>query len=469
MSILHHSIAQSGVQFTTPMVVADGSAFGYLRPKIALNAINEPVILWGRASTHAIYVSTFNGIGFNAPVQINPVGTHPYISTWYNADIKSSGDTIVAVFPTDMPANRVYLVKSVDGGNTWSDTIRVDNIPAGGIAYFPSVDINEAGNIAVTYMRHEAGWLNPRYVVTTSMDGGNSFLPDTNASAVGTGEVCDCCPAQMIYENNREVLVFRNNNSNVREFYASVSENNGTSFNGINIDNQGWLYPSCPSVAPSAFLAGDSLITVFMSGASGANRIYLSTSDISTFQNGIIQMIDNVVPASTLQTHPKIAGKDSIMAMVWNNSFPGEADIYFRFSDHGAVGLMGDGINISNPTAGTQQNPDIAYANGVFHIVYQNSGTQQLFYLRAIMDEYVGIKNENDPVFKYIIQNSILNIEFPSNIYYKQIDILDTKGIVVLSTNQRDLSKVAIDLTSLSTGIYFLKVDGFDQTVKFYR
>src|SRR5688572_6789623 len=150
--------AQSGVQFISPIVVANGSTYGYIKPKITLDANNNPVILWGKSSTHQIFVSTFNGTGFNTPVQINPIGTHPYMATWYNADLKSNGDTIVSVFATDVPAYRVYLVKSVDGGNTWSDTIRVDQIAPGGIAYFPSVDINETGKIAVTFMRHEAGW-----------------------------------------------------------------------------------------------------------------------------------------------------------------------------------------------------------------------------------------------------------------------------------------------------------------------
>src|SRR5688572_21229977 len=158
-----------GVQFTTPIAVVDGSVYGYLKPKLTLDANNNPVVLWGKSSTHQIFVSTYNGVSFNTPVQINPVNTHPFMASWYNADIKSKGDTIVAVFPTDMPANRVFLVKSTDGGNTWSDTIRVDDIPSDGIAYFPSVAINEFGDISVIFMRHDAGWTDPRYVVSTSM------------------------------------------------------------------------------------------------------------------------------------------------------------------------------------------------------------------------------------------------------------------------------------------------------------
>ncbi len=456
------------VQFTTPIPVADGATYGYLRPKIALDANNEPVILWGKSSTHQIFVSTFNGSGFNTPVQINPVNTHPYISSWYNADIKNSGDTLVAVFPTDMPANRVFLVKSTDGGNTWSDSIRVDNIPPGGIAYFPSVDINEFGQVAITFMKHEAGWLNPRYVVTTSLDGGSSFSPDTNASAVAIGEVCDCCPAHMIFENDRQVLLFRNNNSNTREFYASVSIDNGNSFMGMNIDNQGWIYPACPSVAPSAFIDNDSLIAVFMSGASGNNRIYVSTSDINGLQNGFVQMVDDVVPANTIQNYPKIAGEDSIMAMVWYNTMPGEADIYFRFSNTGAVGLMGDGLNISNPTTGTQQNPDIVYANGIFHIVYQNNATQELYYLRAILDEYIGLNEPLEEPIQWYIQNDQLTIIFNKEGKHGLIEMLDARGAVIMTRNEDLSNTVTLDVQHLSHGVYWVRAEG-GRPIKFYR
>jgi hypothetical protein len=460
--------AQSGVQFTNPIPVANGATYGYLRPKITLDAQNNPIVLWGKSSTHQIFVSTFNGSGFNTPVQINPVGTHPYIATWYNADIKSTGDTIIAVFPTDMPANRVFLVKSIDGGNTWSDTIRVDSIPAGGIAYFPSCDINEWGEIAVTYMQHDAGWANPRYVVTTSHNGGNTFLPDVNASGVVTGEVCDCCPAHIEYDNDRQVLIFRNNDNNVREFYSSVSVDNGASFNAFNIDQQAWYVNLCPSVAPSAMIAYDSLITVFMSGATGSNRIYVSTSTINGLQVGFTQMIDNALPAGTLQNHPKMAGKDSIMAMVWYNTMPGEADVYFRFSNTGAAGLIGDGINISNPTTGTQQNPDIAYANGTFHIIYQNNATQEIYYLQAILDEYVNVDEASMNNYRWFIQGDMLSIELLENTHPGSFLLCDVKGNVLQQTTI-DSNLLQIDLNQLSKGVYFFQVGGMRKPVKFIR
>ncbi len=458
---------QSGIQFAAPITVANGTVYSYAKPKIVLDVNNEPVVLWGKISSGQIFVSTFNGSGFNTPVQINPVGTEAYISSFYNADIKSNGDTMVAVFATDVPANRTYLVKSVDGGNTWSDTIRVDQLTNGEIAYFPSVDLNEYGKIAVTFMRHDAGWANPRYVIATSLDDGNSFLPDTNASAVASGEVCDCCPAEMVYEGDKQVLIFRNNNSNTREFYASVSNDNGNSYSGLNVDNLGWVYPACPSVAPSAFISNDSLVTVFMNGVTGVNRLYVSTSSLSGMTNGNLFMVDSIVPVGTTQTQPQMAGKDSIMALVWNNTMPGEAEVYFRFSNSGAAGLTGDGINITN-SSGTQQHADIIYANGVFHIVYQNNPTQEVYYLKAIMDEYISIEEPSDFEFVLHQNNSIFTLDLLDNTnsysFYQVFDLLGRS----ISNGEINNNRIEFDMNSNSHGLYWIKMDGSKNIVKFY-
>lgn len=462
--------AQTGIQFSTPIVVTSGSTYSYINPKVTLDANNNPVVLWGKSTTDEVFVATYNGTGFNAPVKINPPGTTPYIAFWYNADLKSAGDTIVSTFSSDNGFH-TYFVKSIDGGNTWGDTVRVDNLPAGSVAYFPSLDINENGNIAVSFMRHEAGWLNPRYVMSTSLDGGNTFGVDTNASAVAPGdEVCDCCPAEVLYEGNREVLLFRDNNANLREYYAAVSNDNGNSFTGINMDNLGWNISACPSSAPSAITWGDSLVNVFMSGGTGPLRVFLSTADINTMQLGYVRMVDSIVPGGTQQNFPQIAGKDSVMGMVWYNNLSGEQDIYFRYSKTGPTGLIGSGINISNPTTGVQHSPDIAYANGVFHIVYQNSSTQEVFYLTATLDEYIGIDEEHEQAtFNIQISENILSLLLqPSATLESNAHIYDLQGRLVDSKRIVDQTTI-FDLTGYQSGMYWIQVDGFNGVRKFIR
>ena len=147
---------------------------------------------------------------------------------------------------------------------------------------------------------------------------------------------------------------------------------------------------------------------------------------------------------------------------------PGEADIYFRFSNTGAAGLIGDGINISNPTAGTQQNPDIAYANGTFHIIYQNNASQEIYYLQAILDEYVNVDEPAMNHYRWFIHGDMLSIQLLEDSHHNTFLLCDVKGKVLQQTTIES-NLLQIDLNQLSKGVYFFQVGGMSKPVKFIR
>ena len=76
--------------------------------------------------------------------------------------------------------DEIALSTSTDGGQTWSAPVRV-NTPSGKPAFNPSVRVNSAGTVAVTYYDFrtlEAGntsTLPTHYWQTTSTDGGKTF------------------------------------------------------------------------------------------------------------------------------------------------------------------------------------------------------------------------------------------------------------------------------------------------------
>ena len=74
-----------------------------------------------------MYAARWNGTGFNTPLTLNPAGISPFVDTWSGAELASSGDTVFAVFSAE-PAGvngHVYTVRSVDGGLSFADTVRV--------------------------------------------------------------------------------------------------------------------------------------------------------------------------------------------------------------------------------------------------------------------------------------------------------------------------------------------------------
>jgi hypothetical protein len=76
--------------------------------------------------------------------------------------------------------NDVVLSKSTDGGLTWSVPVKVSSNPVGVDAHTPSVDVNDSGQVAVTYYdyRNDVGGdsaATTDYWIEVSSDGGDTW------------------------------------------------------------------------------------------------------------------------------------------------------------------------------------------------------------------------------------------------------------------------------------------------------
>ena len=139
----------------------------------------------------------------------------------------------------------VYVVKSTDGGKTFGDTVRVSD---NNWSRFPEVAVLPNGNPVVTYMDFDPDFKDPRYVVSVSNDGGKSFQDVVSATEEAPGEACDCCPGFIMADNDRITILFRNNDNDLRDIWASISEDGGKTFHlAKDIDESNWTIGGCPS------------------------------------------------------------------------------------------------------------------------------------------------------------------------------------------------------------------------------
>ena len=221
---------QNDIIWDSPIPVA-GIEFGNLHPRIVLNRNEDPVILWGKSAESAAYISTWDGTGFTIPLRVNPMDIPLFTATWAGPDIAGSGDTIYVVFKENPEDSQpAYCVHSYDGGLTFSIPVVIDAMPGGMVSRFPSVAVSNSGEPSIVYMQFDAGFVNPRYVVTTSPDFGNSFTTAILASGYSGGVVCDCCPAGIAANNNFVASLYRDNLSNLRNSWSGISSNYGASF-----------------------------------------------------------------------------------------------------------------------------------------------------------------------------------------------------------------------------------------------
>lgn len=375
--------AQNDIEWNA-VVDVNSPSQGTLRPRIVLNGAGNPVVLWGKSGPNSNYVAVGNAIGFSAPVEMSAPGCVPAVADWMGSSIAATGNTVWTVMKaTPEESKPCYVRRSDDGGYTWGDTIRVDPFD-GLVSRFPSIDLSDPDMPLVQYMQFDGGWSGARQVVTHLV--GNMFVTPVQVSApFAPGEVCDCCPNQIITNGDRAVALFRNAGSDIRVIWGASSDDQGASFPvGDVVDETAWNLNACPSSGPDGYLAGDSIRYVWMSGAENGLKTYLGSALASDLSAAAPRYVHPLQPSSQQQNFPRIAGSGDTLGVVWEQYSNGARDVYFAWSTTGVDGLSApEMVNVD--IVGSQRTPDIAYADGAFHIVWSEMGTNQVRYRRAAL------------------------------------------------------------------------------------
>ena len=377
------SFAQT-LNWSSEVIVANGSTYGSTRPRVAATTGNIPLVVWGSSSSDRLNYARGNGAGFGMAMALTPNNVDPAVMSWQGHDIGANGNTVYVVFKSEpeMMGN-IYIKKSIDGGVTWTDTVRVNMM--GPYCRFPSIAVTDAGNPAVMFMTFDTTWMSATYVVSNSTDGGQTFpMSPANASGVGSSDVCDCCPGYMTTDGNNQVATWRRNNNNRRDMWAAFSSNVGATFPvGIDVDSTDWLLSSCPSSGPDPHLNGDTVVTVFMSGAFGGDRLYITTFNVLTGMEGFDAELATNISSTADQNYPFIAGNGDTMMVVWQQNDNGNVNTYYAWSMTGAAGLVNNAVLLNTSTAGMQSNPHVAYSNGMFHVVFTDMASGNVIYKSA--------------------------------------------------------------------------------------
>lgn len=374
-----------------PIQVADNDLYGKTRPRIAVNGSGQPVVMWSQNATKKVFVNSMASGQFGTPVQVNTDGVQAFVANWAGPDMGSYGDTVFVTYhSTPENTGKVYVHKSVDGGLTFGDSVRVDH-PLVDQSRFPSVTVKSDGNPVVGFMKFEGNYLDPGYVVANSIDGGATFQQEVEGSWAAQGEVCDCCPAQVVTSGDKQAIMFRNNDDNIRDAWVSVSADNGATFPlTLDVDNNNWMVNSCPSSGPDGFISGDSLYTTWMSEGTGDTRIFISSISNVAGTIGHFNLVRDVPFDGTTENFPRMDGDGQNMAIVYQTWKQGETDCYITASQTGVTGL-GDTLRLGATQDGAQRYPDIAFSDGVYHIVYDDSEAGHIMYQTAFWGN-VGIE-----------------------------------------------------------------------------
>ena len=248
-------------------------------------------------------------------------------------------------------------------------------------------------------MAHGASWSNPEYVLVNSDDAGLTYNPEFSVSNVA-GEACDCCPAEVVVEGQRQALLFRNNDANIRDIHAVLSNDGGVSFPyAQNVDSLDWFITSCPSTGPDGLFMNDNFFTVSSSkGGVGYSRIYVASSDvIDSLKFETKMVVSDPDPVYAIQNFPRISGENDTIVMTWQENVGNNTEIFYSVSANGGdhlTNLTTYKYIANDSTNGTQAVPDIRYKNGFVHLTFQDATTGNTIYKRGQVQSNLGLSEE---------------------------------------------------------------------------
>ena len=460
------AFSQQGIVWEPEITVADGDTFGYIRPRISL--VNDlPIVMLGKGGDGEVFVAKGNGTGFDIPVGVVPSGMQTYMANWTGPDIASKGNNVVVVFKEQpISTGNIYSVRSTDGGVTFSDTIRVDNYDQGEV-WMPALDMDENGNPHVTYMIFDPSGGNERIVIASSTDNGASYQPQQVVTASSPGVACDCCPPEVVVNGQYQLALFRNNETNIRDTWGSLSTDGGTSFNSTeNLDNLGWVINSCPSTGPDGVIIGDSAYVVSASRGEGKYRVYVSTTSVNGGLNlNSVQIMEE--PTSTAgdtQNFPRISGSGDTLVVVWEEKESGNSDILYSVTTDGnshTLGAFKSKVNVD--LTGFQGKPDVVFKNGFVHVVYQDLAAGNVVYRKGVISDVTQI-NEVDEATVSIYPNPThqkVNLDGLDRSLIERINVVDVLGKnVPFTLKWKANNSVELDFGALiNKGVYYAELE----------
>jgi hypothetical protein len=473
ISILFVLLASSVCTFgqivvSEPQIVADQATYGNLRPRVVTDMNNNPVIVWADLVSHHIYATHLMGDSFMQPVQLNPDESNAAVYDWYGPDIAIYGNDVYVVYK-ELPESSgdIFLVHSSNGGMSWGSPMLVSNSDDPAVR-MPDVAVGNDGTVYVAYMYEYYDTMATEWVVTKSENQGQSFSPAVSATSSLAVNVCDCCPAELLIHEEYVTVVYRNNDDNLRDIRAAVSQDGGATFDiFIDLDPLNWELDACPASGPNAIVDANGIQSVWMSDATGDSRVYYSTHGFGPGADSPIIGLHNT-QVTEVQNYPTLAAEEFWGLVAWEVNDSGQKDIAMTWTAGGFT--VQEYMLLTSDESGHQQRPHLASAGGsLFHLVYSDNGGDAVIY-RSI-DILNSVPEQSNAIEAAVFPNPFQDntqIQFANgkkvNGYYTLFDMQGRTLSNVTYFSNTDL--LNLNMEDLSDGVYMLQIVMGDKVVK---
>ncbi len=461
IAIILTSIVETSAQITIsePISVSDNS-YGYKSPRLGLNASGQPLVFWARpGGVDALFISTLADGNFSTPTQIPLDGLNPNL--WGGSlgpNMAAQGDDVYVTF--EVYGQAIYVSHSGDGGLTWELPVEAFVPPVGRKATIPIIAVDSGGQPYVAYVNTNNAEEDAYYGLVKSDDFGATFSAEVDASSASNEEVCECCNGHLAVTENGDIYVaYRNNEANVRDIWLAKSTDGGVSFDSAyDIDETDWILSGCPSNGPHFTFSNDQVVATFFSGMGTAGSgVYYSTFDMEESMIGATVGVPASDESSGGQNRPRITASGDTLGIVWQETFAGSTEIGMSVSTSGVSGLTSEAFRLTDALT-TQQQPDVLFAGGSFHVVYEDPDNGTVTY-QEVSFGGVGTEELTTTPFTFGPNPASGRVVVQTSDFPYALTITNHLGQFV-SNHNIDSARFELDLTVYPEGLYMLHFEG---------
>jgi hypothetical protein len=238
-----------------------------------------------------ISVSTDGGVSFSEPVGVR-IGGSINTDFQRTLLLAASANGIVHVVWMESQFNNqpdIFYTRSTDGGSTFAMARSVSADENKWVQDFPSLAIDGGDGVYICFLdereKSQGQSNNTQLYLTRSTDGGETFSDPVRTTFYpdGIGGTCECCATDIVASAEGHLyLVYRSNIENRRDIYVVRSMDGGVTFETpILAASEPWFIDSCPVTGPSADLdEAENLHIVWRdsrSSSAGKNYIYYTS------------------------------------------------------------------------------------------------------------------------------------------------------------------------------------------------
>ena len=462
--------------FSANVLVSANSGTHNKMPDIAVDDNGTVHVLWinNDNNKNLFYAnSTDHGNTFSTPIQINTVSGHVSDIMYSGPKIAEFGGILHAIWADSRHGydeTNIYYSQSTDGGTTWTEEAPIGDVSSFNL--YPEITTSEAGKIHVIYFQYNRRFLSFEHIYhIASSDTGQTFSDDEIVNNYSGAIPCECCPADILILNDGTKMVgFRNDDSDVRDMFASFSGDNDTEWGSLTrMSFDQFIIDYCPSSGPGMSRLNENVALSYMVAVNNIPKVYLKVSHDDAVVFGDSILVDPNAADDVRQDHPYTAiTNGNWIHMIWEDQRGGN-DIYYGGMNVSSSALSNLQVLNDDGQDVTQRAPRMDDDGSFVYIVWEDYRSDQNIYFTTNYDPNAGITDVIHPSDFEIHGlypnpfNSNLTIDFrlesPSEI---ELAVIDISGREVehhsLGNYVSGNHSISWNGKNYSAGVYFIQL-----------